>query len=341
VLSSRPAGYWLRPILVVLCLSFVTCGSVGEPLPPLLHVPGHVDDFSVRQDIDDLVAGWTWPVRGSEGQIFRKMERFEIYAAYIPSGGAIPSTDAFNASDDVVRIIAVETTETTGPGLPLSVRAPLDARYGSCFGFSIRGVSDRGKVSAWSAVKVLDVVRPPVAPSRLQVETIEQGVRLRWSGVEDAADYQVERRVGGEEFVSIGQPVTPEFVDAEAVWNSPSAYRVRARKLAGESPVVVGVPSTRFEVVPRDTFAPATPRNLRAIATDVGVELSWSSNMEMDLAGYRVLQEGSPIHDGLLESANYSAPAIPTGQTVLYQVVSVDLSDNASVTAEVRASAPR
>lgn len=337
--NSKPAGYWLTTLVAVLCLGVVACGSVGEPLPPLLDIPGHVEDFTVRQELEDLVATWTWPVHGSEGQIFRDMDRFEVYAACIPPAGAIPSIEAFNSSEDRVRTVSADSITDGGPGVSISVRAPLDARYGSRFGFAVRGVSSRGKVSAWSAVQLLDFVSPPAVPVELRVETTEPGVRLNWSAVEGAADYEIERRVGDGAFVAVGETTNMEFLDASTAWGLASAYRVRARKTAGDSPMVAGEPSTRFEIVPVDRFSPTPPRELRAISTARGVELSWASNAELDLAGYRVLRGGDPIHDGLLEAANYSAPVIADGLTLVYQVVSVDLSGNVSAPTEVRASA--
>jgi hypothetical protein len=339
--TFKPTEFWLRAILGVLCVGAAACGSVGEPLPPLLDIPGQTQDFSVHQELADLVASWTWPTHGSEGQVYRRTERFEVYAAYVPTDGAMPTEEAFNALGDLVRSVGVETINGGQPGDTITVRAPLDARYGSRFGFAVRSVSTRGKVSAWSAVRVLDIVSPPGETTGLRVETLEEGVRLEWSPVDGAQDYQIERRVGTGEFAVIGESANLEYLDVSTAWGQPSAYRLRARKLAGESPLVAGVASTRFEVVPVDRFPPAAPSDLRAIATESGVELSWGMNSESDLAGYRVLRDGNPVHDGLLESANYSAPVITDGQTVVYQIVSADLSGNTSAPAEVQATAAR
>ena len=48
-----------------------------------------------------------------------------------------------------------------------------------------------------------------------------------------------------------------------------------------------------------DTFAPAAPKGLTAIASDGAVNLIWEPNAEKDLAGYLVLRGTAP--DGTLE----------------------------------------
>jgi hypothetical protein len=341
VISPRLFHNWRRLFALSLAVVLAACGSVGEPLPPLLHIPGRVDDFAVRQVASELVAEWTWPVLGSEGQVFREMERFEIYSLLVPSGGELPAAEAFSDHGELVTTVAAQDPATTGPGTRLAVRAPIAGQHGTRRGFAVRGVSAAGRASAWSEVRMLDVVQPPATVSDLVATAVEQGVRLVWNPVEGAMRYGVERRIAEGEFVSIGSAEVPEFLDASPQWDMPSGYRVKALKPAGDSPDVPGPASNVISLTPRDVFPPATPSDLRALAVDSGVELSWGSNSEPDLAGYRVFRDGVPIHEGLLESANYSDQPLSAGQTVVYQVTAVDRSGNAGSPAEVQAVSPR
>jgi hypothetical protein len=341
VISLRPARNWRRIFAASLAILLTACGSVGEPLPPLLHIPGRVHDFAVRQEASELVAEWTWPVLGSEGQVFREMERFEIYSLFIPPGGELPSADALSDHGELVTTITAQAPATTGPGTHLAVRAPLVGQYGSKSGFAVRGVSAKGRSSTWSELQTLNVVQPPAAPSDLVATVLEPGVRVAWTPVEDAVRYDVQRRVAEGEFVSIGSPDGPEFLDVSPQWDLSHSYRVRALKPAGDSPDVPGPPANIAALTPRDVFPPAAPVDLRALAAEGGVELSWSSNSEPDLGGYRVLRDGLPIHEGLLDSANFSDQPLSAGQTAVYQVTAVDRSGNASSPAEVQAVSPR
>jgi hypothetical protein len=335
------ARNWRLIFAPPLAVLLAACGSVGEPLPPLLHIPGRVNDFTVRQEASELVAEWTWPVLGSEGQVFRDMERFEVHSLFVPAGGEIPSADALNDYGEVVTMVAAEDPAASGPGTRLTVRAPLAGQYGTRRGFAVRGVSARGRASAWSDLRMLDVVQPPAAPGDLAATTLEQGVRLTWSPVDGAVRYGIERRIADGEFSPVGSADGAEFLDAAPQWDMPHSYRVSAWKPAGDSPEIPGPPSNVASLTPRDAFPPATPVDLRALAAEGSVELSWSSNSEPDLAGYRVLRDGSAIHEGLLESANFSDQPIAAGQTVLYQVTAVDRAGNAGSPAEVRVASPR
>lgn len=341
MIFPRLSRNWPRVIVPALAVLLAACGSVGEPLPPLLHIPGRVADFAVRQDASELVAEWTWPVLGSEGQVFRDMERFEIYSIVVPPDSQTPSVEALLEHGEVLTTVAAQNPDTTGPGTRLAVRAPLAAQYGTRRAFAVRGVSAAGRASAWSDLHVLNVVEPPSAASDLVATALEQGVRLVWTPVPEAARYGVERRIAEGEFESIGSAEAAEFLDSSPQWEMPSSYRVKALKAAGDSPDVPGPASDIASLTPRDVFPPAAPSDLRALAVATGVELSWVSNSEPDLAGYRVLRDGAQIHEGLLEAANYGDQPLAEGQTATYQVTAVDRSGNASSPAEVQAVGPR
>jgi len=300
-----------------------------------------VADFAVRQEESELVAEWTWPVLGSEGQVFREMERFEIYSLLVPPGGDLPTSDALSDHGELVTTVVAQAPSTTGAGTHLVVRTSLDRHYGSKRGFAVRGVSVKGRSSTWSELRTLNVVQPPAAPADLVVTVVEQGVRVVWTSVEDAVGYDVQRRVAEGEFVSLGSSDGQEFLDTSPQWDTPHSYLVKALKPAGDSPDVPGLPANIAAVTPRDVFPPAAPVDLRALAVEGGVELSWSSNSEPDLGGYRVLRNGSPIHQGLLDAANFSDQPLPAGQTAVYQVMAIDRSGNASSPAEVRSVSPR
>lgn len=86
-----------------------------------------------------------------------------------------------------------------------------------------------------------------------------------------------------------------------------------------------------------DTAAPAAPSGLSATRQSGGVEVSWSANAEVDLAGYtlyRAFGAGGPfsaINGPLLTTPGYSDGSIPAGTAaVWYQVSASDVSGNES-----------
>jgi hypothetical protein len=132
-----------------------------------------------------------------------------------------------------------------------------------------------------------------------------------------------------------------------------TAQRVRAIVLDGHALEIRSASSAVNTVLMRDTFPPATPTGLAAIAsgTDVAhrsIDLSWEPNTDPDLAGYIVYRQ--PVgSDGTLSgtSARLTPTPIPApafsdltavlGQTYSYRVTATDTAGNESpVSAEAR-----
>lgn len=91
-----------------------------------------------------------------------------------------------------------------------------------------------------------------------------------------------------------------------------------------------------------DTAAPAAPSSVSATRRSGGVEVTWSANAEVDLAGYSVYRAFgaagpfSVISGPLLTSASYLDGSIPSGTpAVWYQVSASDVSGNESARSSV------
>jgi hypothetical protein len=117
-------------------------------------------------------------------------------------------------------------------------------------------------------------------------------------------------------------------------------YLVRSVTIAEGNPIESD-DSTAAIVTPRDTFPPATPQNPVAAvlaAADGGraVELSWSINLETDLAGYHVYRSESPGERGtmlqpeLLPSPAFRDISVQGGRRYWYRVTAVDRAGNES-----------
>jgi fibronectin type 3 domain-containing protein len=95
-------------------------------------------------------------------------------------------------------------------------------------------------------------------------------------------------------------------------------------------------------VAARDTFPPAAPSNLVAAALSGGepgstvADLSWSINLETDLAGYRVYRSeqqgtrGELITPDLLLAPAYRDTSVEPGRRYWYSVTAVDRAGNES-----------
>jgi hypothetical protein len=119
------------------------------------------------------------------------------------------------------------------------------------------------------------------------------------------------------------------------------AYIVRSVELVDGNPLESG-DSAPAIVSPRDTFPPAAPQNptaavLPGAAPDsVLVDLSWSINLETDLAGYRVYRSeqqntrGALLTPELLLAPAYRDTSVEPGRRYWYSVTAVDRAGNES-----------
>jgi hypothetical protein len=93
---------------------------------------------------------------------------------------------------------------------------------------------------------------------------------------------------------------------------------------------VIGPPSPRTCFTPTDSYPPAAPRSLAAIAGAGVINLIWDANSESDLAGYIVLRGEAPgdtlqpITKEPVTVTSYRDESVRPGTRYVYAVVAVD-----------------
>ena len=109
-------------------------------------------------------------------------------------------------------------------------------------------------------------------------------------------------------------------------------------KLAGA--VVMGAASPKTCVTPADTFPPAAPKSLAAIAGEGVISLIWEPNTEADLAGYLVLRGDAPgdtlraITPEPVAATTFRDTTARAGARYVYVVVAVDRATPQNVSAQ-------
>lgn len=104
--------------------------------------------------------------------------------------------------------------------------------------------------------------------------------------------------------------------------------------------VVMGPASPRTCVTPADTFPPAAPRSLAAIAGEGVISLIWEPNAESDLGGYLVLRGDAPgdtlraITPEPVTATTYRDSTARAGTRYVYVVVAVDRATPQNVSAQ-------
>jgi hypothetical protein len=325
--------WWRAAAAAGLTVFFAACGYIGEPMPPLLNIPKPVTDLRAIEHGDRIVVTFSPPRLTTEGVALKRLGRLELRAGPGPEGAFHP--DAWASAAKVWQI----------PADPQQGRFEIPAGdwIGKEIILGIKAFGTNQRDAGWSNLVALAVVPPLARPADLRAAAVPQGVRLSWTG--QAPSYRIFRRGPGEQSpLEIATTDKPEWVDASTEYGKTYQYSVQAFRSAGHSSAESEI-SPPVEIVPKDTFPPAVPAGLKAIAGSQTIELAWDRNPESDLAGYRVYRaEGNGAWTRVaaaVTSPAYSDRKIESGKRYRYAVTAYDRLDNESPRSEpVEVTAP-
>ncbi len=367
-LKPRPRpSFQFRFSLFILLLA-AGCGAPGEPTPPTPPVPVAITDLTAQQAGDGVQLTFTMPAKTISGDRLIEPPAIEVLRGALKPDGS-PDAKSFRVvstipgalvanygSEDRVQIVVPFTTEE------------FRANPGDTFVYRVRTRASRKRTSPDSNTVSVHIF--PVAERiiSLQATVTESAIELNWqaptrTSAGDPLPALSEYRVYRGELDPASADAAAKDI-SQARWKSPLAllassptstyrdtlfdfgktylYVVRTVMSPVGSPALESSDSTPAILSPRDIFPPAVPQGLVA-AVIVGsptnapeVDLSWSINVETDLAGYRVYrseQEGTPgqsLTPDLLLSPAYRDNSVQPGRRYWYSVTSVDRSGNES-----------
>jgi hypothetical protein len=297
-------------VLALLGILWLTgCAYVGAPKPPALEIPTRVTDLRAAEYGDKIVVEFTIGTDTTEGLKLTEVKAVEARVTVGSTSQIVPLTakkpgpvDYDFAAHDWIGKQVVVTVRATGP---------------------------KGKASEWSNSVALAVGVPLAAPANFQAVSDPQGVRLTWLGAANG-HYRIFRGAGEAMPERLAESDKPEYVDTTADFGSPYRYFVQALveqlQQSEVSPTVV--------ITPTDSFPPAVPVGLMAVAGVNSIELVWQRNTEDDFAGYHVYRStdgGAPQPiAGPLEAPTFSDRTVEIGKKYRYTVTASDRNGNES-----------
>ena len=320
------------------------CGSVGDPLPPLLHLPRPVADLTASQVAGDVEVAWTWPPLTTEGTVARQIDGFTLWAVDVPGYSSSLTGETIDEYRRPVTTLGSAALADKEPGDLLEFRSPLSNwELGQLTILIVTATNPAGRDAGYSNQVRLHPLEPPAEPQWIEVSVGPGGVALSWQAADRAEEYAIERAVGEEgQFAPLGRLGVESFVDRTAQWDRTYRYRLRPYRLS-EAGWIAGPPSAASEVTLLDTFAPSPPAGLRAVRAPASVELSWLPNREADVEGYRVLRDGEDL-SGLVPATAFSDELAVAERAYEYSVTAIDTEGNESQPSDalrVAATAPR
>jgi hypothetical protein len=357
--------------LLVLLMVTNGCGAPGEPMPPSPPIPVAIMDLTAHQAGDGVMLEFTVPGKSVRGEKLEDVPTIEILRGLMGTDGT-PDAKSFRVADSVPGAVLATYIEKgkahfLDPVTPDEIRA----HAGATVVYRVRARVTDKKTSANSndATLIWYAVAEPI--DTLSAKLTENGINLRWDVPQSAsggepitgiAEYHLYRgevdphaaeATAKELFhttwksplLRIAATKTPEYRDAAFDYGKTYVYIVRS-VLAGDAAGVESSDSRAAIITPMDTYPPAAPQGIVAAvlggaeAGQFVVDLSWSINVEADLAGYRVYRSeqqgalGEALNAEFVATPAYRDGTVASGRKYWYSVKAVDRAGNESAASE-------
>jgi predicted small lipoprotein YifL len=314
-------------------------GAVPPPNRDLLKPEHVIGKIAVRPPPDPDAEAPTDDKRPLPGDVVTFVEKI---------------TEAQLTPQNIVRPAKTETAPkppaaaTAAPAVPPPPAGPqvLTRVY------AVQGMSARRKAGIVSQRIEVPLLAAPGVVRAGTSSSDEKSVTVTWEPPPSLSDeapgvlYNVyEMRAAGSGAVGVPglapAPLNPQPLDVTS-FSRPGAetgkeqcFVVRSVATVGTS-TIEGDPSDPICVTPRDTFPPAPPKALAAVAGTGAVNLIWDPNSEGDLAGYLVLRGEAPgdtlepLTPQPIRETRYNDRAVRPGVAYVYAIVAVDKAGNRS-----------
>jgi hypothetical protein len=343
------------------------CGAPGEPQPPSPPVPQGVSDLTAKQAGDGVLLAFTMPGKSTLGERLQQVPTFEVLrGALRPDGTADPKS--FRVVDTVPGALVARYSQR-GQVQFIDPVSPTDPqlRAGQLFVYRVHTLFSAKHPSPESRDVTLQLYPVAERLSALDSAVTEQGIELKWPAptrtstgepLSSVHEYHVYRgeldpatagAAAGDPLqakwksplLQLGATSTTDYRDSGFDDGKMYAYLVRSVISSPVGPLESS-DSPLAIVTPKDTFPPAAPQNVVAAVqpgatpASAAVELSWSINVESDLAGYRVYrsqqegERGALLTPDLLPSPAYRDNSVQSGQRYWFTLTAVDRAGNES-----------
>jgi hypothetical protein len=348
------------------------CGAPGEPVPPSPPVPVAIADLSAGQAGDGAQLVFTLPAKSITGEKLAAPPAVEILRGAVKLDGSADSK-TFRVVYTIPGAL-VESYRSEGQVRFTDPISPEEtkAHPGGKVAYTVRTRASQKRASANSNVVTVRVFPVPERIASIEARVTEPAIELSWPAPTRTSageplnstitGYRVYRAQvnasvpvsaptssaqsssqGKEEmhFVALSRTETTSYSDTTFNFGHTYLYMVRS-VIQVEGNELESSDSQSVTVAPQDTFPPAAPQGLvgavlpGSTAGTVLVDLSWSINLETDLAGYRVYrseQEGTRgqlLTADLLPTPAIRDTSVEPGHRYWYTVTAVDRAGNES-----------
>ncbi len=380
--SASGTGVFVAVALLGLLIVSAGCGAPGEPVPPSPPIPVAITDLTAHQLGDGVMLDFTVPGKSVSGEKLQDVPTMEILRGLLSADGTVDAK-SFRVVDTVPGTMLVAYVEKgkahfLDPIAPEEIRAHAGATV--IYRVRARVTDKKTSVNSNDVSLKLYAVAEPI--DTLSAQVTENGIDLSWNVPQSAsggdpitgiAEYhlyrgevdpnapestakEIFRTAWKAPLLQIAATKVPEYRDSAFDYGKTYVFVVRT-VLEGNGPGVESGDSRAAIIKPLDTFPPSAPQGVVAAVLGGGgaekyvVDLSWSINVEADIAGYRVYRseqqgaQGEALNAELVATPAYRDSTVESAKKYWYSVKAEDRARNESkaseqVVAEVGAAAP-
>jgi hypothetical protein len=330
------------------------CGVPGAPQPPSTGIPKFVGDLKAVRKGDAVTLTWTTPIETSDGELIRKPGKMLVQRT-------VASGHDAELNFQTIAEFPLQPTLKDDRGAQMTAKDSVAelARAGGGVEFAVYAVlaqSHSGRSFGLPNRASVPLVLMLSTPQKVQAEAVPQGIRVSWdqawppkkeSRLSVQYVWRIMRKVeGANEPVMIKQLNAGNeeivFVDTSIEWEKNYQYWIMPVTLwqdGSRKGEVEGDDSPVVSLLAHDSFPPAVPSGVQAVYSAVPerpfIDLTWTPNMEPDLAGYNVYRHGAnepavKINSELVKTPRFADPGIQPEMKYFYSVSAVDLRGNES-----------
>jgi hypothetical protein len=358
-LQHPPSGVAILSVALYACIGLLTtgCGTPGAPAPPSLHLPVPASDLSAVRSGSVVTLQWTNPRKTTDRLLIKGTVHAQI------------CWQSATGQRETVETVDVE------PGSKVEFHEPLPATlqqgqpHAINFFVELKNRLGRSAGPSNLAPIVAGSAPPPVAD--LHAEVHADGAALFWQGEPNslvrlhrklltAAKAKSETPSRKTPSVDLtGKQTEPILRDlivepgpqhngaVDPTAHFGETYEYTAQRLVrvsvnGKTVELAGDLSAPVRIDMTDTFPPAVPGGLEAIAVpdDKTIDLSWQPGSDNDLSGY-IVYRAEAVNASATTWTRISGPQLLTapafrdttaqpGQAYRYAVTAVDATGHES-----------
>jgi len=305
-----------------LVLLFSSCGKKGDPLPKGLQLPEKIQDLTGEVKDGLLFLSFSLPGYGKEGAPINDIAGFKVVKG---CGTCMGVFEPFKE----IRFDEERGYARSNGKIYIYDN---DLVEGQEYSYKVYPFTKKGTRGDASNLFTIIWQRPPETPAGISVREDDGKVELLWEKETDAY-YNIYR------FDDNRYPLFPlntmliqnqSYVDTGLENGKTYIYEVRKVKVKN------GIPwegeGLRIEATPRDKTPPATVANVQAEKKGNQILITWTENIEPDVAGYNIYMirgnEVIRLNKEPVQGKSFVDTHLHTERYVSYYLTCVDTSGN-------------